>query len=175
MVQRICNYGAVLVLGIAAGLVSMAAWNGGVGQPTLVQATATQGMNNFSIATGFIDNGLEGFYFLDFLTGELRAAVISRRTGKFEGFFEYNVQADFGATVKNPKYLMVTGQVDLPRGSGPSQIASGVVYVAEATSGQVHAYVLPFSSSENNAGRQQTGTFRRLDGGPFRTTFVRDQ
>ncbi len=174
MVQRICNYGAVLILGVAVGLVSMVLWGGGIGQPTLVQATATQGKDNFSIATGIIDNGLEGFYFLDFLTGDLRAAVISRRSGKFEGFFEYNVQNDFGAT-KNPKYLMVTGQVDLPRGSGPSQIASGVIYVAEATTGQVYAYVLPFSSSENNAGRRQTGTFQRLDGGAFRTTFVRDQ
>jgi len=172
MLQRICNHAALLVLGVCLGVVVTVLWQG-TGKGVTVHATATQGESNFSIATGFVANGIEGLYFLDFLTGDLRAMVISRRTGRFDGFFEYNVQNDFGQ-VKNPKYLMVTGEIDLPRGSG-RQLASGLVYIAEATTGQVYAYALPFDSSTSSAGKRQTGDFILVDGGPVRTTFVRDE
>jgi hypothetical protein len=173
MFEKICNHAAMMVLGIFVGAVVAAAWVG-VGQGSLVQATSTHGESNFAIATGPADNGIEAFYFLDFLTGDLRAAVISRRTFQFAALFERNIQADFGAPTKNPKYLMVTGVADLPRGSGSSQIGSSLIYVAEATSGQVCAYSLPFSSSLNNAGKPQRGPLELISSGTFRTTVVRE-
>ena len=172
--QRLCNVLALLIVGGAVGAVAVAWFHGGVGRLD-VHASATHGEDNFAIATGLVDDDLEGFFFLDFLTGDLRAATISRRNGKFTGFFEYNVTQDFGVMAQNPKYLMVTGLVDLPRGRGESQISRSVIYVAEATSGQVFAYALPYSSTLNAAGRPQTGSFYLVDGGPFRTAFVRDQ
>lgn len=174
MAQRICNHAAMLVLGLFVGALLTAAWIG-VGQGTVVQATATHGESNFAIATGLADGGVEAFYFLDFITGDLRAAVISRRTAEFTAFFERNIQADFGSPSKNPKYLMVTGIADLPRGRASTQIGASLVYVSEASSGQVCAYALPFNSSLNAAGKPQRGTLDLIASGPFRTTFVRDE
>jgi len=173
MVDRFCNQAAMMVLGLFVGVVLSAGWFG-MGETRPAYATATQGVDNFAIATGFIDEGIEALYFLDFLTGDLRAAVISRKTGTFTAFFEYNIQRDFGAT-KSPKYLMVTGLVDLPRGRGNSQLGQSLIYIAEATSGQVYAYALPWNSSLHAAGKPQSGGFINLGGGSIRTTFVRDE
>ncbi len=177
MVQRpivinLGNHAALMVLGMFAGALMAAGWFG-VGQAQVVHATATHGEGNFAIATGPADGGIEAFYFLDFLTGDLRAAVVSRRTGEFTALFEYNIQGDFEDT-KNPKYLMVTGLADLPRGRG-AQLGNSLIYIAEATTGQVNAYALPFNTSLNAAGKQQRASFIHVAGGSFRTTFVRDQ
>lgn len=174
MLQRFLNHTSVLVVGILIGAVLTAAWEGvWVVQPA--RASATHGSDNFAIATGLVDNGIEALYFLDFLTGDLRAAVVSRRNAKFTGFFQYNVLADFTAITGPPKFLMVTGLAELPRGRGASQLGSSLIYVAEATSGQVFAYALPYSSTLNAAGQPQVGTFLRVGGGSFRDAFVRDQ
>jgi len=174
MVQRICNHAALLIVGGFVGVLVTVAWSG-TGQGVRVHASATHGEDNFAIATGFVDEGLEAFYFLDFLTGDLRAAVVSRRTGEFVAFFEKNIQADFGTMTKNPKFLMVTGLANIPRGQAPFQVGQSLIYVAEASSGVVNAYALPWNSSLNAAGKPQRGEFIRLAGGEFRTTFVRDR
>ena len=173
MFQKICNHAAMMVLGVFVGAVVSAAWLG-VGQGSQVLATATHGESNFAIATGPADNAIEAFYFLDFLTGDLRAAVISRRTGEFTALFEHNIQGDFQVLSKNPKYLMVTGVADLPRGRASTQIGTSLIYVAEATSGQVCAYALPFNSSLNAAGKPQRGGLELIASGSFRTTVVRE-
>jgi hypothetical protein len=149
-------------------------WHGLTTTPRAM-ATATHGADNFAIATGMVDDGIEALYFLDYLTGDLRAAVISRRNGEFTGFFQYNVLADFDQVADAPRFLMVTGLADLPRGRGPTQIGSSLVYVAEATSGQVFAYALPFDSTMNASGKNQVGSFIKVGGGSFRDVFVRDQ
>ncbi|MCG8448584.1 MAG: hypothetical protein MI725_03265 [Pirellulales bacterium] len=173
MVQRICNHAAMLVLGIFVGVVVTAAGMG-VGRGVSVEASATHGLDNFAIATGFVDRGVEAIYFLDFLTGDLRAAVISRRTGQFDAVYQYNVQQDFGTQIKNPKYLMVTGIADLPRGARNTQLGNSLIYIAEATTGQLYCYALPWDSSASAAARPQTNQFIPMGGGSIRTTFIRD-
>ena len=173
MFQRFCNHAAVLVLGLFLGGAVMAGWYG-VGQGTPVHAVATHGQSNFAIATGPVEDRVEALYFLDFLTGDLRAAVVSRRTGEFVAFFERNIQQDFASGAKNPKYLMVTGVADLPRGRASTQIGTSLIYIAEATSGQVCAYALPFNSSLNAAGKPQRGGLELIASGSFRTTAVRE-
>jgi hypothetical protein len=174
MVQRICNHAALLVLGIFVGAIVAVGWFG-LGQEIRVQATATHGEANFAIATGFVDPEIEAFYFLDFLTGDLRAAVVSRRTAGFVAFFEKNILEDFGTVPKNAKFLMVTGVANIPRGQAPFQIGQSFIYIAEASSGTVNAYALPWNASLNNKGEPQRGTFVRVAGGAFRTAFVRDE
>jgi hypothetical protein len=174
MLQRVCNHAALLALGIFVGGLLSVGWFG-LGQGVTVQATATHGESNFAIATGFVDLEIEAFYFLDFLTGDLRAAVVSRRTGEFVAFFEKNILGDFGGTTKNPKYLMVTGMANIPRGAAGFQPSSSLIYIAEATTGVVNAYVLPWNSTLNNKGEAQRGSFHRVAGGSFRTAFVRDE
>ena len=173
MLQKICNHAALVVLGIFAGAL-IAILFFGVGQNRYVHATATHGEANFAIATGAADGEIEALYFLDFLTGDLRAAVVNRRYAGFSAFFERNILADFQGNTKNAKYLIVTGLADIPRGRAKTQIGESLVYVAEASSGQVCAYALPFDSSLNTAGKEQRGTLDLIASGTFRTTMVRE-
>ena len=139
-----------------------------------LHATATEGYESFSIATGLVDNGVEGLYFLDYLTGDLVGAVINPRTGKFNARFTYNISQDFTGAGRNAKYLMVTGLAQMPRGKAGFQPASSIVYVADATSGQVAAYIMPWNSSMQASGKPQTGAFRVLDVQQFRSQVIRD-
>jgi hypothetical protein len=174
MIQRVCNHTALLVVGIAIGAALTAGWHGFTTAPR-AHAVATHGADNFAIATGLVDDQIEALYFLDYLTGDLRAAIVNRRNGQFTGYFRYNVLQDFEAVGDPPRFLMVTGMADLPRGAGPTQIGKALIYIAEASSGQVAAYVLPFNSTLNASGAMQTGPFVRVARGSFRDAFVRDE
>lgn len=159
-----------VVLGLIIGLNLEGLW------PTApLHATATHGIDKFAIATGNVDAGVEALYFLDFLTGDMRAAVINPKTGKFNSFFTRNIATDFGGAGRSSGYLMVTGAVNMPRGSNNYQFAESIVYVAEAGTGQVAAYTIPWNSSAQAAGKRQYGEFQPLDVQQFRTAFVRDQ
>lgn len=159
-----------LVLGLIIGLNLEGLW------PTApLHATATHGIDKFAIATGTVDAGVEALYFLDFLTGDMRAAAINPKTGKFNAFFTRNIAMDFGGAGRNSGYLMVTGTVNMPRGSNKFQYAESIVYVAEAGTGQVAAYTIPWNSSQQAAGTTQYGEFVPLDVQQFRTAFVRDE
>ena len=104
--------GPGIVLGLVIGLNIEGLW------PSIpLHASATHGIDKFAIATGLVDDSVEALYFLDFLTGDMRAAVINPKTGKFNSFFTRNIAADFGGAGRNSGYLMVTGSVDMPRGT----------------------------------------------------------
>src|SRR4029079_17141705 len=105
MVQRLCNHASLLIVGIVVGAVLTAGWHGTQSTPQ-AWATATHGADNFAIATGLVDDSIEALYFLDFLTGALGAAVVSRRNGEFTGFFQHNVLADFTGMTDKPRFLM---------------------------------------------------------------------
>lgn len=158
------------LLGLVVGLNVAGVW------PSVpLHATATQGLDKFAIATGLVDESVEALYFLDFLTGDLRAAVVNPKTGKFTAFFTRNIAADFGTAGPNARYLVVTGQADMPRGRANFQFAKSIVYIAEASTGQVAAYTIPWNSSFHAAGKSQQGEFQPLDVAQFRTAFVRDE
>ena len=156
----------LLVLGIAGGF--FAAWAVLDRGPQIqLHATATQGVENFAIATGMIGAGVEGLYFLDFTTGDLKATVVNPKTGQFNSAFSHNILQDFGP-IKNPKFLIVTGQANMPRGRAPFQYAQSIIYVAEVTSGQVMAYSVPWNSARQAAQQPQQGGFVALDSLRFR-------
>ena len=161
--------GLGIVVGLVVGLNIQGIW------PNVpLHASATHGIDKFAIATGLVDNSVEALYFLDFLTGDMRAAVINPKTGKFNAFFTRNIATDFGGAGRNSGYLMVTGGADMPRGTANFQYANSIVYVAEAGTGQVAAYTIPWNSSLHAAGKTQYGEFQPLDVQQFRTAFVRD-
>jgi len=158
-----------LVLGLVVGLNAKGLW------PHIpLHATATEGYESFSIATGLVHAGVEGLYFLDYLTGELIGAVVNPKNGQFNAKFTYNISNDFSAGGRKAKYLMVTGIADMPRGRAGFQPASSIVYIAEATSGEIAAYIMPWNSSMMAAGKPQTGTFQMLDKQQFRSVQLRD-
>ena len=144
---------------------------------TPLHATATDRFGNFAIATGEVDDGVEAIYFLDFLTGELRAAVLSKqRPPQFNSFYQRNIAADMGVVPgSNPRYLMVTGQVDIRRGAARMSPSSAVIYVAEITSGQVAAYGIPWNADRHASGQIFKGEILPIAMTRFRTAAVRDQ
>ncbi|MCI0493125.1 MAG: hypothetical protein L0Z07_09325 [Planctomycetes bacterium] len=167
--SRPAMLGTGIVVGLILGLNIQGIW------PSVpLHASATHGLDKFAIATGLVDNEVEALYFLDFLTGDLRAAVINPKTGKFNAFFTRNIAADFGGAGRGTGYLLVTGQADMPRGRSDYQFAQSIVYVAEATTGQVATYTIPWNSAFQAAGKTQYGEFQPLDVAQFRTAFVRD-
>ncbi len=140
-----------------------------------LHATATDRYEKFAVATGMVDDGVEAIYFLDFLTGDLKAAVLSKHIPpRFNAFYQRNIINDLGIDpAKNPRYLMVTGLNDLRRGGSRLRPSVGVCYVAEITSGRVAAYAIPWDAQSHASGQTAMGEILRLDVAQFRTAAVR--
>ncbi len=149
-------------MGFVGGMVLSGVW-----PQTPLYAVATDRVDTFGMATGPVDTQVEAVYFLDFLTGDLRAWVLgkqpSNRQPTWLGYFEYNVAADLGIDPqKNAKYLMTTGMVNLRRAGGSRlQWSASVCYVAEVTSGKVGAYAIPWNANMYDSGLGQNGSLVR--------------
>jgi len=175
--NRIVFLFAGALLGLIVGLNVQGLW-----PSTPLHAVATQGEDNFAIATGFVDEETEGIFFLDFLTGDLAASVINPRavqrgSGGLMAHFRYNILKDFdlqNEKGKNPKFLMVTGSAGFFRGSGRLQPAESVIYIASATTGQVCCYGLAWNPTAHTQGQPQQGSFTLLDKAQFRQVLVRE-
>lgn len=141
-----------------------------------LHAVATHGAEGFALATGAVDNSLEGVYFLDTLTGDLKGAVINLANGQFATFYQSNILKDFQSDgSKPPKFLMVTGLAALRH--GPSQIQPGlaVVYVMEVNSGILAAYGVPWNGGRQLVPTAQNNPFILLDRKPLRNVAIRQQ
>jgi hypothetical protein len=164
-----------LGLGVLIGML-LAATLPGLWPHTPLHASATDSGENFAIATGPLDERMEGIFCLDYLTGELRGAAINFRTGKFTGYFEGNVLADLNATeIKNPQFLMVTGGADFLRPGGNIRQANTVVYVMETTGGWLAAYAIPWNPSSQALAAPFFSRFVLLDKRQIRQVAIRDQ
>jgi hypothetical protein len=168
---------ACLAVGVAAGVLATRDSGATFTLPPIdVHATATAAHDNFVIATGIMEDGTEGLFFLDFLTGDLKATVVSSRGAGFNAYYQYNIANDFNAgAVQNPKYLMVTGLARDQQARGANRMAQCILYVVEATSGQLVAYGVPYNRANQTAGKPQAGTFIPLAKASLRNEFVRDQ
>ena len=159
------HFALVIVAAFVLGLLTAGFW------PNVpVHAVATDRADGFAMATGYCDEQVEAVYFLDFLTGDLSAAVVSKQTGRFNAFYTYNVTGDLAVNPgRPPRYTITTGSADLRRGGGKATgLSRSLVYVAELNSGKVAAYAIPWSSSLWNAGQTLRGQFTLLDVGRFR-------
>ncbi len=113
---------------------------------TLLNATATHGGTTMAIATGPIDEGVEGFFVLDFITGELTCSVLNPRNGAMGGAYRTNVVEHLGVEQgKQPQYLMVTGAANFRTTGGNVRPAQSVVYVADANTGRYVGFWLPWN------------------------------
>ncbi len=147
-----------------------------------LHASATESVDNFTVATGMAGDGVEALFFLDKLTGDLKAAVINPRPGgrnatpKFTNFYEYNITQDFAVTGggRGGNYIMITGEAQIPRGSAGFQLGNSVIYVVDVASGDAAAYALPFNTTQFASGKPFMGTFVPLDRVKLRTAFVRE-
>ena len=152
----------------------------GIKWPSLTQlhASASVAGEGFSMATGAVDDDVEGLFILDNLTGDLRGLLLNTRTGKFNSFYSYNVVEDLGtAKVKNPKYILLTGQAAFRDGIGSprTRLSRSAVYVAELDTGVVAAYAVPWVAGHQQFGKTTKTSFIALDRVKFRDVPLRDQ
>jgi len=135
-----------LACGLAAGLAVAYFWPH---QPTY--ATTADRDTQFSMLTipvgtsaAGINDPMDGVFILDFLTGQLKGAVLSRQAGGFLSYYARDLAKDFGVDGDaDPHYCMVSGYAQMTN-QGQLTMASGVIYVGELNSGKVAAYAFPW-------------------------------
>ncbi|MBX3441149.1 MAG: hypothetical protein KF774_01990 [Planctomyces sp.] len=123
-----------LIAGMGLGLALATYWPH---EPLAYGQTAVSG-DEFAMCTVQTGAGdADAIFILDFATGRLQGAVFNNKVNAFSQPMVRNIAADFGLTERGD-YVMVTGFVGARSRGG--QPASGGVYVAELTTGQVVLY-----------------------------------
>lgn len=150
---------------------------GGLCPHTPMHATATDRYEKFAVCTGFVDDGVEAIYFLDFLTGDLKASTLAKQPPyNFNAFFQRNIFKDLQVDpASKPEFLMVSGLADLRRIGGRQRISRAVVYVTEVRSGRCAAYAIPWDAQRHAAGQMAKGELVLMAVTQFRTVAVREQ
>jgi len=121
-----------------------------------LRAMASHGSDNFAIATGPVDEEVEGLFTLDFVTGDLQCFVINPRTVGLGGWFKANVAADLGVERgKKPHYLIATGNFTAPGAAGNQRPAASLCYVVDANTGDAVCYTFPWARSATAVGVTQ--------------------
>jgi hypothetical protein len=111
-----------------------------------------------------LDDPIDGVFILDFLTGQLKGAVMNRQQMRFTSFYQRNLAADFDVKGdEDPHYCIVSGYSQMPSGNGVT-FASGVLFIGELTSGKVAAYSFPWNEGGSGGVLQLT----LLDAFPFK-------
>lgn len=127
-----------------------------------------------AVATGVIDEGTEGVFILDFLTGDLQCWVINPRVGQFTNLFKTNVIADLGVEQgKAPDYVMAAGVADF-RGPASTNFGRSVIYVADGNTGNVACYAVPWSRQLAATASVQTGILQRVAVGKARVVAIQE-
>ena len=136
--------------------------------PDFLSASASHGGTNMAVCTALVGDDAEGFFALDYLTGELRAWVYYPKQGVFGGMFMTNVIPQLGQS-KNPEYLLVSGGTAAARLGGNVRLAQSLIYVVDTRSGYFAAYTVPWNSTlESSAGAPQWGQMIFVNGSQIR-------
>ncbi len=136
--------------------------------PDLLSASASHGGTNMAVCTALVGDDAEGFFALDYLTGDLRGWVYYPKQGVFGGMFMTNVVPQLGQS-KNPEYLLVSGVTAAARLGGNVRLAQSLIYVVDTRSGFFAAYTVPWNSTlESSAGAPQMGQMIFVNGGQIR-------
>ena len=130
-----------------------------------LRATATHGGSNLAVCTASAGEEAEGFFALDFLTGDLKGWVYYPRMGGFGGLFATNVIQYLGPPGKNPEYLLVSGSTHSAPSGGNMRAANSLLYVVDAKLGTFVAFTIPWNRSMESSGVQQMNTMLPV-GGP---------
>ena len=115
-----------------------------------VHAVSANSDEAFAVCTATIDGSTEGFFVLDFQTGDLSGGVLNQSTGTFTGVYRCNVLTDLGfepGAAKQPRFLLVSGMSNLRRSqAGP--LGQSVLYVTDSSTGRTAAYGIPWSPQQ---------------------------
>ena len=132
-----------------------------------IAAAASDRSGRLVLATGYVAPDTEAVYCLDQMTGRLSAGVLSRKEGRFQGLYERNINSDLAEVLRlkgvttplsvAPQYTMVTGEIDTEnRGASLWKVAKSVVYIAEANTGMLLVYTIPWQPSLHGGDQPET-------------------
>ena len=139
-----------LIAGVVAGLCLSFVWP----HEPMAAATAARA-EKFAMVTVPVGQAAipgannEAVFVLDMLTGQLRGAVINDQNGKFTHAYQRNIAQDFKVDPTRPEaveFVLVSGAASLPS-RGQAQMANGVIYVGELSSGRVNAYGFSYAQA----------------------------
>lgn len=159
---------------VVCGLLGIGIWigKGSIAKPMLppelLQANATHGTSTMAICTAPIDEEADGFFALDYLTGDLKGWVFNPRTGTFGGLFLTNISQYLGPPGKNAEYLLVSGRIAPPASGSSTRSASMVLYVVDVRGGGFAAFSVPWDRSMRNSGATQASRFVPVGGDMIR-------
>lgn len=150
--------GVVVAMAALSGVFIGSRW---LAEPTadvsslpVAHAVSANADDAFAVCTAPIDGSTEGFFMLDFQTGDLSGGVLSQSTGTFTGAYRCNVLTDLGfepGAAKQPRFLLVSGVSNLRRSpAGP--LGQSVLYVTDSSTGRTAAYGIPWSSQQAQKG-----------------------
>ncbi len=166
---------AWLALGVLAGLLL-----GGLWPHVPLHAVATDRAGTVGVTTAFVDDSVEAFFYLDSMTGMLYGAVPARQGGgrPFQATYVVNLNSDFAGVIKtinaasagrrgagraavdlpkSPHYLFTSGAIDVKYVAGRERPGRSILYVAEANTGVVMAYMIGWSPEHHNTGQSYQG------------------
>ena len=156
-----------LMTGLVAGASFVSIW------PHEPLAAETSDRNEkFGLITCPVTGETEAVFVIDYLTGRLSGAVLSRtRNGgsAFLNFYYRNLAEDFKVgAAGEPYYAIATGRSEIPNRGG-QQWGGFALYVAEMTSGKVGGYAVPYSITQK---QQAPVPLVPIDSFPFREATV---
>jgi hypothetical protein len=143
-----CGVGA----GLGAVLVMATRQSGGEDLLPRVHGLGSLTADKFAACTCPMDINSEGFFILDFATGDLTGGVLNPQAAaaKFTRIFSYNVLADLGvkiAAATEPRFLLLAGGMNFV-GPGANTMAQSVLYVTDVTTGVTAAYAIPWVTQQ---------------------------
>jgi hypothetical protein len=173
--------GMMLGLLIGAGAFGVAMYASSSATPQvdlddlMLSATASHGEHSLTLATGSIDEEVEGVFVLDHVTGDLQCWVPSVvRPGTFSGQFKTNVLSDLGVEGdKAPQLVMVTSSYNVRGAASTTRPAKSIVWVGDANTGNVAGYSIAWNRSRASSGGTQSNALVRVLAGKGRTAAIR--
>jgi len=131
----------------------------------IARAMSAQADESFAVCTTTMDGVNEGFFMLDFETGDLTGGVLNPNSTKFTVSYRHNVLKDLGfkpGQVKTPRFLMVPGRMAFTGNAG-TRAAQSVIYVTDASTGVTVAYGIPWAAQQSVGGRGGIAELTPLD------------
>jgi hypothetical protein len=141
-----------LIVGLVGGWLLQSCSPFSVRRLPQVQALGSLAADSFAACTAQMDNTAEGFFILDFQTGDLTGGVINPQANaaKFTRVYSTNILKDIGfdaARTKEPKFLLVSGRMSFA-GPGSNTLAQSVLYVTDVATGVTAAYGIPWNPQQ---------------------------
>ena len=133
-----------------------------------LQATAPHGTSNIAVCTAAAGEEAEGFFALDFLTGDLKGWVYYPRMQSFGGLFATNVIQYLGPSGKNPEYLLVSGASASSPTGGQVRASQSLLYVVDVKLGTFVAFAIPWNRTMESSGVAQMNTLLPVGGDAIR-------